>query len=258
MPRILTTRPAVASAETGTADGQYRPRATHLPAAGDAVFPVRRAMDRAAAAAWRHRRRTGTGLCRGRSRQLERTLLQRARASRLECLLQRTGFLRPDRGLRRARRRLAIFLRPDPADSLAALADRELRLGVDGEGTALSRASGGAAGRQYPPAYRERRLSLHPADARTGDRPARQHRRARVLRLYPVGTVGFDAGTGNGRRHHSGLADLGRLALCRSWHAVRAYDRLAADPAELQPAALRVRISGSRSCVRPIIPNRLR
>ncbi len=50
---------------------------------------------------------------------------------------------------------------------------------------------------------------------RTDHRPARQHRGAGVLRLYPVGLVGCRRRCRDWRRHHSRLADLGGLALCR-------------------------------------------
>ncbi len=59
--------------------------------------------------------------------------------------------------------RLAILFRADPADPLAALAHRELRLALDGGRPALPRARRGAQCRQHPSAHRQRRLSLHPA-----------------------------------------------------------------------------------------------
>ncbi len=56
----------------------------------------------------------------------------------------------------------------------------------------------------------------------------------------------------------SRLSDLGGADLCRNRHSGRALDRLAADHAQFQPAALRIRFSVRHRARRPTIPSRWR
>ena len=142
---------------------------------------------------------------------------------------------------------------------LAALADRALRRDLDGGGPPLPPALRRQHGRQHPSAHRQRRAAVPPAHARARHRAAQQRGRAVLLRVHPVGPVRDDAAAA--LRHRSGvprLSDLDRARLCGHRHAGRAPDRLAADPAAILAAALRIRISASRSRASPTMPSRSR
>ena len=99
-----------------------------------------------------------------------------------------SGFLASCDSLRSCRR-LAVLFRPDAADPLAALDDRELRVGLDGAGPPLS-----GAFRRAPSTtsiFASPTTSISSSSAPMSSTPACSAASSRwFLRLHPVGVVG--------------------------------------------------------------------
>ena len=147
-------------------DGPHRACAAYFLPGGAALFPLRRPLDGTPPAGSRGRGGIGLVYVAVAVINWNARFLQCAGAARLERLLRaNSSSSASSSSAPSSAAAFAILLRADPADPLAALADRRITCRAGWRTAGIIACGSSRQCRQHPSAHRQRRLSLHPAHA---------------------------------------------------------------------------------------------